>query len=159
MNYYFEAWKKYAVFNGRARRKEYWIFFLFNILIAVVLGAIEGFTGINSESDESILYSIYQLAILLPSLAVGVRRMHDVNKSGWYILVPVYNLILFCTDGTKGENKYGPDPRVEIEQSEITTIIKDKTESIFCYKCGEALELGSKFCSKCGTKMVSPPVE
>jgi len=53
----------------------------------------------------------YQLAILIPSIAVGVRRMHDVNKSGWFILIPIYNLILAVTDGTKGDNKYGHDPK------------------------------------------------
>ncbi len=111
MNYYFEALKKYAVFSGRARRKEYWMFFLFNIIIGFLLRFIEGMAGINPGSYEGLLAIIYQLAILIPSIAVGVRRMHDVNKSGWYLLIPIYNLILACTDGTKGDNKYGSDPK------------------------------------------------
>lgn len=111
MNYYFEVLKKYAVFSGRARRKEYWIFYLFNIIISFALGFIEGIVGINSGSDESLLASIYWLTILIPMIAVGIRRMHDVNKSGWYLLIPIYNLILACTDGTKGDNKYGPNPK------------------------------------------------
>ncbi len=58
-----------------------------------------------------LLNSIYSLAVMIPGLAVGVRRMHDVNKSGWYILIPIYNLILACTDGTSGDNEYGEDPK------------------------------------------------
>lgn len=110
-NYYFDVLKKYAVFEGRATRKEYWMFFLFNILIAIALGLIEGITGINSESDESLLGSIYQLIIFLPSLAVSIRRMHDVDKNGWYLFIPVYSFILLVRDGTNGENKYGPNPK------------------------------------------------
>lgn len=110
-NYYFDVLKKYAVFGGRARRKEYWMFYLYNFLICFALGFIEGLTGIDSESDESLLASIYCVAILMPTISVGVRRMHDVNKNGWYIIFPIYNLILLLTDGTKGNNKYGSDPK------------------------------------------------
>jgi uncharacterized membrane protein YhaH (DUF805 family) len=115
MNYYLTVLKKYAVFSGRARRAEYWYFVLFNIIIAFGLGIIEGLSGIASETDESVLASIYQLAIFIPSIAVGVRRMHDVNKSGWFLLIPIYNFILAVTDGTKGDNKYGPDPKATEE--------------------------------------------
>ena len=111
MNYYLAVLKKYAVFEGRARRKEYWYFFLFNLIIALVLGLIEGILGIAPHTDRSILGDIYTIAVLLPSIAVGVRRMHDVNKSGWFLLIPVYNLILAVTEGTKGDNEYGPDPK------------------------------------------------
>ncbi|HBB56655.1 TPA: DUF805 domain-containing protein [Patescibacteria group bacterium] len=111
MNYYLSVLKKYAVFSGRARRAEYWYFVLFNIIIALGLGLFEWFSGIASGTDGSVLVSIYQLAILIPSIAVGVRRMHDVNKSSWFILIPIYNLILAVTDGTKGDNKYGHDPK------------------------------------------------
>jgi uncharacterized membrane protein YhaH (DUF805 family) len=110
MNYYFDVIKKYAVFKGRARRQEYWMFFLFNMIVSFVLGMIEGFLGINKGGDTSVLGTIYTLAVLLPSIAVGVRRMHDVGKSGWYLLVPLYNLILACTVGDAGDNQYGPDP-------------------------------------------------
>ena len=105
MNYYFEVLKKYAVFDGRARRKEYWMFVLFNFIIGFILGVIEGIT----KTDW--LTHIYQLAILIPSIAVGIRRMHDVNKSGWYLLIPIYNLILLIREGTKGDNKYGSEPK------------------------------------------------
>lgn len=114
MNWYLEVLKKYAVFSGRARRKEYWMFFLYNLIIAFALGFIEGIADINPKSDDSILASIYQLAIFIPSIAVGVRRMHDVGKSGWFLLIPIYNLILACTEGTQGDNEYGADPKVSI---------------------------------------------
>ncbi len=111
MHYYLSVLKKYAVFHGRARRAEYWYFFLFNVIIEIVLSIIEGLAGIAPEADLSILASIYQLAVLIPTIAAGVRRMHDVDKSGWYLLVPIYSLVLALTDGTKGNNKYGSDPK------------------------------------------------
>ena len=78
---------------------------LFNAIISIALVFIGGMMGI------SMLSNIYSLAILVPSIAVGVRRMHDVGKSGWFLLIPIYNLILACTDGVKGENEYGADPK------------------------------------------------
>ena len=82
MNYYLKVLQNYATFSGRARRSEYWYFVLFNVIISIALGFIGGMMGI------SILSNIYSLAILVPSIAVGVRRMHDVGKSGWYLLFP-----------------------------------------------------------------------
>jgi uncharacterized membrane protein YhaH (DUF805 family) len=106
MNYFLEVLKKYAVFSGRARRSEYWNFVLFNTLIYIAL-AILGTVFIHNE----ILSTLYNLAVLVPSIAVGVRRMHDVNKSGWFLIIPIYNLVLACTDGTTGTNEYGQDPK------------------------------------------------
>lgn len=108
MNWYLKVLKQYADFNGRARRKEYWMFFLFNIIISYGIIGIAFAVDIPALSSVS---SIYSLAVLLPGLGVAVRRMHDVGKSGWYILIPIYNLILACTNGDEGENKYGPDPK------------------------------------------------
>jgi len=119
MNWYIEVLKKYAVFDGRARRKEYWMFFLFNLIIFIILGVIEGIIGIAPETDESILANIYQLAILIPSIAVGVRRMHDTDHSGWWILVPFVNLIFAVSDGTHGENRFGQDPKELSETIEM----------------------------------------
>ena len=97
----------YANFKGRASRQEYWMFVLFNFIFLIALSFIEVFLfGLYS----SILSNIYYLAVLVPSIAVGVRRMHDTGKSGWFLLIPIYNLILAVTSGESGEKQYGaPD--------------------------------------------------
>jgi len=105
MNYYFKVLQNYATFSGRARRSEYWYFSLFNVIIAIVLGIIGGLMG------TTVISNIYTLVILIPGIAVAVRRMHDVGKSGWFILIPIYNLILACTNGVSGDNEYGADPK------------------------------------------------
>jgi uncharacterized membrane protein YhaH (DUF805 family) len=105
MKYYIKVLQNYANFSGRARRSEYWYFVLFNFIISIVIGLIE------LQLKSTILLNIYILAVLVPGLAVAVRRMHDLDKSGWFILIPFYNLILVLTSGTQGENKYGADPK------------------------------------------------
>lgn len=102
--------QKYKTFDGRAARAEFWWFTLAAFIGSIIFGIIDGILGIN------ILGLIYSLALLLPSIAVGVRRLHDVDKSGWLylvILVPLlgalYLLYLFVQEGTKGDNKYGTD--------------------------------------------------
>jgi uncharacterized membrane protein YhaH (DUF805 family) len=103
MNHYLNVWKNFANFKGRATRSEYWLFVLFNAIIFIILSQI------SLLIDFPYLSIIYYLAILIPTLAVGVRRMHDVGKSGWFLLVPIYNLILSVTDSQRGENQYGQD--------------------------------------------------
>jgi uncharacterized membrane protein YhaH (DUF805 family) len=107
MNWYVEVLKKYVVFSGRARRKEYWMFFLINMIIATVLYLISNF-----------LYNIYGLAVLIPGLAVSVRRLHDIDKSGWWLLVGlipvigwIWLIVLAATDSQPGQNQYGPNPK------------------------------------------------
>ena len=108
MDWYLGVWKKYAVFSGRARRKEYFMFYLFTLIVYFVLS----FLGqLLSENSPQILVGVYQLAALVPSIAVAVRRMHDTDHSGWWVLVPIANIIFVFTEGTKGDNKYGPDPK------------------------------------------------
>ena len=104
MKYYLKALQNYATFKGRASRSEYWYFVLFNVIFSIVLGFVSGIV------DLPILYTIYSLVLLIPSIAVAVRRMHDVGKSGWFVLIPIYDLILACTQGVKGENEYGTEP-------------------------------------------------
>ena len=111
MQWYVKVLQNYAVFNGRARRKEYWMFTLFNFLISFGIGVGLGVISAVIHSDLAPLSFIYSLAVLLPSYAVGVRRMHDTNHSGWWLLCPIYNLVLACTDGEPRGNQYGPDPK------------------------------------------------
>jgi len=105
--WYLMVLKKYVEFNGRARRKEYWMFVLISSIISVILQQIGIAVGF------AFLDSLYSLAVLLPSIAVAIRRMHDVGKSGWFILIPIYNLILAITNGVEGDNEYGADPKKE----------------------------------------------
>lgn len=116
MNYYVEVLKKYAVFSGRATRKEYWMFVLYNVIISIIIGIISGliFGKMPDGSSNNILGGIYGLAVLLPSLGVFVRRMHDIGRSGWWILIgliPLIGLIIsivFLVQKTKpGDSKYG----------------------------------------------------
>lgn len=105
MKWYLAVLSKYAVFSGRARRSEYWYFVLFSTIFSIVLTISDILFG------TLFLDNIYSLAVLIPTIAVGVRRMHDVGKSGWFLLIPIYNLILACTNGDEGENRYGNDPK------------------------------------------------
>lgn len=127
MNWYLKVIKEnYANFEGRARRKEYWMFTLFNLLAVLVL-YVPALIGIAMEIPElagifGILYLIYALAVFVPGLAVGVRRLHDTGNSGWMMLVGlipfiggVWLLVLYCTEGASGDNEYGSDPKLEPE--------------------------------------------
>jgi uncharacterized membrane protein YhaH (DUF805 family) len=119
MNCYLEVLKKYAVFSGRARRKEYWMFFLFNLIIYVVLALIDGLMGTFSpQAGLGVLSGLYSLAVLIPSLAVTVRRLHDTGRSGWWILIAlvpfiggIVLLVFMVLDSQPGENQYGPNPK------------------------------------------------
>jgi len=92
---YPDVLKNYATFSGRARRKEYWMFFLISALISIVLTLLDILLGTYSVEYEAGLFSgLYSLLVLIPSIAVGVRRLHDTNRSGWYMLIPIYGSIL-----------------------------------------------------------------
>jgi uncharacterized membrane protein YhaH (DUF805 family) len=112
MKYYLKVLQNYANFNGRARRAEYWYFVLFNVIFAFAAMFLDNVAGLaNDLTGYGPIYGLYALFAFLPGLAVGVRRMHDVGKSGWFILIPIYNFILAVTAGDSGENEYGPDPK------------------------------------------------
>lgn len=119
MNWYLDVLKKYAVFNGRARRQEYWMFFLFNLIISMVLAYVDSKTGsFNPEVGIGTLGTIYGLAILLPAIGVSIRRLHDTDRSGWWLLIGLIPLIgaivliiFFVLDSTAGSNEYGPNPK------------------------------------------------
>ena len=108
MNWYLVVLKKYAEFSGRARRKEYWMFILFNIIISFVISFVMGFLSATLGRATS---TIYSLAVVLPSIAVAIRRMHDTGRSGWWILCPIANIVFLCLDSEPGSNKYGPNPK------------------------------------------------
>ena len=123
MSWYIKVLKKYAVFSGRAKREEFWMFVLFNFIFSLVASLIDLGIGILTFAvfGWGLLSLIYSLAVLVPGLAVGVRRLHDVGKSGWYLLIilipiagSIWFLVLACTDSQAGENKYGPNPKEEI---------------------------------------------
>jgi uncharacterized membrane protein YhaH (DUF805 family) len=121
MNWYLKVLKQYFDFSGRARRKEYWMFVLFNIIVSFVLGIVDGATGMMmAEGSVGMLGSVYTLAILIPSIAVGARRLHDIGRSGWWMLIaliPVIGVIVlivwYATEGTRGDNRFGPDPKTD----------------------------------------------
>jgi uncharacterized membrane protein YhaH (DUF805 family) len=119
MNWYLKVLKQFADFNGRARRKEYWMFFLFNVIFAVVANILDGLLGIKFIAGlYGPIYLVYALVMLVPGLAVAVRRMHDIGKSGWMILVAliplvgsIWLLVLLASNGNQGDNAYGADPK------------------------------------------------
>jgi len=121
MNWYLEAINKYAEFSGRARRKEYWFFVLFNILISIMLGIVDRVTGsFDPATGVGLFGGIYAIGILIPGLTVTVRRLHDTNRSGWWVLLPLIpvlgGLVLFCflvLDSNPGRNDYGESPKFE----------------------------------------------
>lgn len=113
MSWYIGCWKKYATFSGRARRKEYWMFALFNAIAYGVAGLIDGVLG------TSLVAAVYGLAVLLPTLAVTARRLHDTDRSAWWMLIcfvpfvgGIWLLVLTVLDGTPEENRFGANPKL-----------------------------------------------
>ena len=124
MEWMLKPYRQYADFDGRARRKEFWMFFLFQLVVQallVVVGVVIGSTG----DLGNILSGIFMLALvvfslgsIVPGIAVAIRRMHDIDKSGWTLLlglIPLVGgiilLVFYCTEGTRGPNRFGPDPK------------------------------------------------
>lgn len=126
MQWYLKVLKQYADFNGRARRTEFWMFVLFNVLVSIVLGIVDSLLGTASIYSDGamvtfspgLLGGLYSLAVLIPSLAVTVRRLHDTDRSGWWVLIAliplvgsIVLLVFTCLEGTRGPNAYGADPK------------------------------------------------
>jgi uncharacterized membrane protein YhaH (DUF805 family) len=124
------VFENYANFSGRARRSEYWYFTLMHVIIAIVAMVIDNVASLTfSGIPYGPVYMLYALAVLVPGLAVVVRRLHDLGKSGWFFLIaliplvgPIWLLVLFCTEGEQGTNQYGVDPKNP--QDEINEIGK-----------------------------------
>ncbi|MFC1916235.1 DUF805 domain-containing protein [Chloroflexota bacterium] len=117
MSWYLQVLKKYAAFCGRARRKEYWYFFLFNAIIGIALGWIGNLLWTNN-----VLSGLYSLFVFLPSLGVSIRRLHDTGSSGWWLLIglipligTIILLVYMVSDSQEGTNQYGPSPKL-VEQ-------------------------------------------
>lgn len=118
MDWYINVLRNYVGFGGRARRKEFWMFILVNIIFAFVLGVLDKMFGWQRAGGEGILTTIYAILVFLPSWAVQFRRLHDTDRTAWWLLllvIPVIGwlvIILFsCQDGTPGENRFGSDPK------------------------------------------------
>ena len=119
MNWFTTALKKYAVFSGRSRRSEYWYFVLFYLLIYIVLAIADGATGsFDSKSGIGLFTGIFSLAMLIPSLSVTVRRLHDTDRTGWWILITLIPLIgaivllvFLLQDSNADANRFGPNPK------------------------------------------------
>ena len=109
----------YVNFSGRARRSEYWYFILCYYIIAILAVVIDNALGLaNDLTGYGFITLAVTLGHILPSLSLVVRRLHDVGKSGWFYLIAfipiiggIWLFVLFCTEGTRGENKYGADPK------------------------------------------------
>jgi uncharacterized membrane protein YhaH (DUF805 family) len=133
MQWYLKALKQYADFHGRARRTEFWMFVLVNVVISIVLGIVDTAAGTAdafaaggmASYSPGILGTIYGLAVLIPSIAVTVRRLHDTDRSGWWFfiqLIPIVGgiviLVFACLEGTRGPNRFGADPKLEVTTGE-----------------------------------------
>jgi len=119
MSWYLGALKKYATFGGRSRRAEYWYFTLFNMIAMLLLMAIDGMMGsFSSKAGIGFLSTIYSLAVIIPGIAVSIRRLHDTSRSGWWLLIsfiPIIGgivlLVFMVQDSKPGENEFGPNPK------------------------------------------------
>jgi uncharacterized membrane protein YhaH (DUF805 family) len=120
MNWYLLVLKKYVDFSGRARRKEYWMFMLFHVIFVVAAVVVDNLMGLSfTEGAAGVVYLFYVVATFLPSLAVSVRRLHDIGKSGWMILISlipligsIWLIVLMVTEGEPNANQYGPNPKL-----------------------------------------------
>lgn len=119
MSWYLKVLKNYAVFEGRARRREYWMFTLVNFFMAIGATIVDNILGTTiGDLPYGLFYFLYALAVFIPGLAVLVRRLHDTDRSGWWVfiaLVPliggIWLLVLTVLEGTRGSNQYGADPK------------------------------------------------
>lgn len=119
MDWYLKCLSNYATFSGRARRTEYWMFVLFNVIISLICGVID-MLMMKALGFRVFLDSIYSLAVFIPGLAVSVRRLHDTGRSGWWLLlalIPILGwivlLIFAVLDSERETNQYGPNPKLE----------------------------------------------
>lgn len=115
MAYYLDAWKNYFNFTGRATRLHYWMFVGFNLIAVFVLAFVDALLGMKVSGDTGVLSSLYILAVLIPGLAVAIRRLHDTGRSGWWFLIvfvpfvgSIILIVFFVLAGEPGVNRFGP---------------------------------------------------
>ncbi len=120
MNWFIDALKNAFNFSGRARRKAYWMFVLFYVIFAFVAGVLDGILGttVNPKTGMGVIGGLYIFLMLLPLIALSIRRLHDTDRSGWWFLinfVPLIGGLVFFVftllEGTRGDNRFGPDPK------------------------------------------------
>ena len=182
MDWYLLAWHRYADFEGRSRRKEYWMFGLFNFLAAMALGILGGLGFFISRHFGVILLlpaAIYVLAVIVPGIAVSIRRYHDTGRSGWLLLLftvlgsipgvniisSIVNLVFLCEDSAPGANQYGPNPKLSdpafaafAPTSAYPLPNADPRQQPspgeqpwrICKSCGAEQTEASNFCRSCG---------
>ena len=168
MNWYLGVLKKYAVFEGRARRKEYWLYALFTAIFAIAAMIVDNLIGTTAEGlPYGAVYFMTGLALWLPGLAITVRRLHDVGKSGWFVLIGlvpllgIWLLVALCRDGDPTANAYGPNPRSDERPAEYqrnpavlapTTLSSEAAPGRvhFCSSCGSPNTAQGRFCASCG---------
>jgi uncharacterized membrane protein YhaH (DUF805 family) len=172
MDWYLMVWRKYAEFDGRSQRKEYWMFALFNFFAMLVLGAIGGLGAALSDHRGVPLFiplGIYALAGIIPTLAVATRRFHDSGKSGWMLLllmilglIPVIGIVTaiiqivyLCQDSDPGVNQYGPNPKYPEQAfgmfygNDLTTMgLSPQPQPLAGVK-------SDRFCTRCGARLNS----
>lgn len=124
MEWFIMALKRYADFSGRSRRKEYWFFYLFYVLIFIGIQFLEVMLNMSEPESFGLFSGLFFLGMFIPSIAVTVRRLHDTNRSGWWILISFVPLIGFIamlfflfSEGDSGSNAYGPDPKANVAEA------------------------------------------
>ena len=154
----------YANFSGRSTRAEDWWFFLFNVIVGVAAGIID---AVIFDADHPVLQTLLWLALIIPNIAIAVRRSHDIGKSAWWVLWHFFAWLLFVIPGlimwllfrTRpgdiGPNYYGPDPRNDSQEYSYSDEASEPAEDIqsdevSCPACYADNKPGSKFCKKCG---------
>lgn len=151
MGYFLNAFRNYTNHHGRASRKEFWMFVLFHNLASFLLSFLDGLMGLSVTEETGLLTLLYLIAVVCPAVCLCIRRLHDINKSGYISLlgtlplVSFYVLYLYAKAGDPGGNSYGPPPVRKGAEVSMTYG--------FCGKCGFALAPESAYCSRCGEKV------
>jgi len=154
MHWYTDVvFKKYAVFGGRAGRPEFWWFQLANFIVSIGVAIV---AAIVLGSHNQALSDLYSLAVFIPSLALSIRRLHDTDRSGWWMLLLflifigwIVLIVFWCLQGTRGANRYGDSPDGEVAADGLQPLAPPPGQA-YCSTCGAALQPGAAFCGNCG---------